>query len=181
MSLMWRRVPVILILTMIVGVVPSAAAAAPTATAGASVRARGQVTTKPRDATVPHSGEVEVTGFASYTLDTGSRGPVVVRVSGPAATRIRSEFNALSVTSNHSGLERVTAFALTFFSTETSTPTTSAFASWFINGPITVISQAAHTLPSLMPDCALARAVVAVLPTHKAPLTRGYAHRICST
>lgn len=150
---------------------------------GTEIRVDGQVVWNPSRAPgedVPSIGAVEVTGYAMSSLMQGSTGPVRIRVGGAEAKLLRKEFNGLSLAAPSGCMENETAYAITFMPERDSRPTVRATAESCPSPGVVQVTSGVKQLPTLKADCALARAVVAVLPHGKASFTRQEARLVCS-
>jgi hypothetical protein len=121
--------------------------------------------------TLPKGSDIEVTGYRQVCCD-GQSGPVVVRANGSAAAALRAAVTNLVPTTSQVSIcvETVIPFRLTVVPPKTSQPsfevTGTSCGGQFVtiqHGGITAVFKN---------DCTLERAVVGVLPRHKAQGTR---------
>ena len=149
---------------------------------GTEIRVDSQVVwnpARPGDEAAPRSGDVRVTGYSSSSLDSGSSGPVTVLVGGTRAERLRKAFHGLARAAPGDCMENETAYSIGFLPRRASKPTFTASA-WTCPTPGTVqVASGGRPMATLEPDCALARAVVAVLPEGRAAFTRQQARLTC--
>lgn len=123
--------------------------------------------------TVAATGPVLVTGYTSGSLMQGATGPVEVRVTGPAASRIRRAFNALYRAASTPGcMESIAEFRLVFPKEGTSKVFT-ASASGCGNG--VSVTAGSQQLDPLRGSCQLLGDVAAVLPPRKGAQTKSRA------